>query len=130
MLIGRSPANKTVHCVSTAREERITPLMPKPHELTDHEYERYRKTHGYHHPTDEEEAKIRRELAQRAKLHDKSRSARSQNLTGPIPLDHLDDLAAELADPERTVRQRKLLGNARAHKKRLRSLKNREREEG
>ena len=89
--------------------------------MSDTQYEQYLKSHAYDHPLEEEEAKTRRELADLSKH---SRKDRAQTKAGLHALRTSDDVLEWDDDPEddSAVGRRKLRGNARTHKNRLKSM--------
>jgi hypothetical protein len=114
---------------STGLEGDCYGMAKKKRDLTEHEYQVYRKNHSYEWPLDEEEAKIARERARHKKLRRQS-DARQQEALAPTRNgqgsddEGLDDgLWDELDELDEQARRE--LRNAKTHKRRLRQLRSR-----
>ena len=96
--------------------------MPKNDELTEHQYQVYRKTHSYEHPLEGERAKIRREkgnYARHRRQGDKRLQRRLSQIASPTDAETWEDDPTQVEEDERATRE---LRNARTHKRRLKGL--------
>lgn len=101
--------------------------MKKKREMTDHEYEMYRKTHGHAYPTDVEERKIRRERFYYGEHRRKSDQEMKRRLRDIARSGSLELLGEEEFFDAHEVRARREIRNAKSHKKRFKGLEARER---
>lgn len=94
--------------------------------MSQRRFERYRKTHPVDHPLDAEEAKVRRELADLAKLRGKER-ARTRRQTHALGIHGLEsDAEIDVGDVQGQLFERSLRSSARVHKHRLKEMLARE----
>jgi hypothetical protein len=90
--------------------------------MTQHEYEVYRKTHGYAHPLEVERGKIRHEKTDYARYRRRSQEKMKHRLRELVRSGDLDAWDEEVQLDEDEARAARELGNARAHGQRLRKL--------
>ena len=96
--------------------------MTKKREMTEHEYEVYRKTHGYAHPLVVERGKTRREKTDSARHRRRSEEKMKNQLRELVKSGDPDAWDEEVQFDEDEARAARELGNARAHGHRLREL--------
>jgi hypothetical protein len=90
--------------------------------MTEHEYEVYKKTHGYAHPLEVERGKIRREKTDSARYRRRSEEKMKRRLRELVRSGDLDAWDEEELFDEDEARAARELGNARAHVHRLKEL--------
>lgn len=100
--------------------------MSKKHHLGKEEYENYLKRHRYEHPVEEEESKVAKELSE-FQAERSSIKREFKHLVRDLDISSLDDFsdfdAAFEALEEMEIKTRKIKGNAKTHKKRLKGIK-------
>ncbi len=100
--------------------------MSKKHEMSEHEYQAYKKTHDDEHPLEEERGKIRREKANAARYRRKSKAHLKRQLREIAHSDDLDAWEEDLESEDYDYKARRELRNAHTHKQRLEGLKRHE----
>ncbi len=97
--------------------------MSKRHEMTDHEYESYRKRHSDDDPLEAEQAKIERERETYARYSRRSLAYLRQQLREIMCAGAPTDEDLELGLPEYEWKAVRELRNARTHRQRLKGLR-------
>lgn len=104
--------------------------MSKKHEMTEHEYQIYKKQHTYEDVEDTEQGKIQRERAVYLQNRQKGAVHLQQHLRSIANPEDVEDVEEDLETPEEEQIAERVRRNARTHKKRLMGLRNHETENG
>jgi len=97
--------------------------MTKKHEMSEHEYEFYKKQHAYEDVEAAEQGKIKREKAVFLKNRQKGAARLQQQLRNIAKPDDVEDVEEDLETPEEEQIAERVRRNARTHKKRLVGLR-------
>ena len=92
--------------------------------MNDTQYEQYMKSHAYAHPLEEEQAKVKRELADLSKRNRRDRAQMNSQLSAWRANGDVSEWEDDQED-DAAVERRKIRGNARTHKDRLKSMRER-----